>query len=32
MAKEPEISVKAQIAYVPESEVMPEADDVTNES
>lgn len=30
---EPEISVKAQIAYVPESEVMPpEADDGENQS
>ena len=32
MAKEPEISIKAQIAYVPESEVMTEDSDVTNES
>lgn len=33
MAKaEPEISKAAQIAYVPESEVITEADDGTNES
>lgn len=30
MAKEPEISIKAKIAYVPESQVM-EVEDGTNE-
>lgn len=30
--EEPEISKKAKIAYVPESEVMGDIEDVTNES